>query len=265
MQIIIEFIRSSQWFWQCFTGIAQILSTLLVFFTLLEMQKERDCSYRPDIIIMNTTLMIERDGDINNVEDLSQLEAIISKYANSRCSTEVFNIGVGSAKNITITVIPESITSLIKHIKEKCIPGFSITEDRHGYDNKKTSGSIAKLVLTNNISYLCPQKENSANVDVLQIIEWIIGQITYEDLSEEEITEFYTEKIPPIQIIITYYDMQGVMYEKHYDVNFKFGTIQISNIDNKPDEKKRYQIRSFVLDLMPMEKKTNKKRLRHPG
>ena len=84
-----------------------IISTFLVLLTLFEMQAERNATYLPDISLNNTEVAIAWDE--NGLPYISdEAEAAFSKMINDNNTQvntlpqiEVYNIGVGTAKDIT--------------------------------------------------------------------------------------------------------------------------------------------------------------------
>lgn len=85
-----------------------IISTVLVLLTLFEMQAQRNATYFPDISLNQTEVAIawNKNGLLDtNISD--ETKQIISKIANTDTQINVppqlkiYNIGVGTAKDIT--------------------------------------------------------------------------------------------------------------------------------------------------------------------
>ncbi len=87
--------------------VISITSTALVLFTLFEMQAARNASYRPDITLGLTQVVISWDAATNG-SDITSNEASHSAPAyqsidlSSIPSINLYNIGVGTAKDIII-------------------------------------------------------------------------------------------------------------------------------------------------------------------
>ena len=83
-----------------------IISTFLVLLTLFEMQAERNATYLPNISLSNTKVAISWDK--NGLPCITQeVKDIVSKIAdedtiiNKVPQIKIYNIGVGTAKNIS--------------------------------------------------------------------------------------------------------------------------------------------------------------------
>ena len=86
--------------------IISVVSTLLVLFTLFEMKVDRNAAYRPSLSISNTETAIawNQDGKIIEDEDNKKNFANLLKDStiiNITPQMLVYNIGVGTAKNVT--------------------------------------------------------------------------------------------------------------------------------------------------------------------
>lgn len=113
-----------------------IISTFLVLFTLFEMQAARNATYLPDISLGDTEVAIAWDENGFSIVS-EEAEKIILKIAtdndleiNALPQLRVYNIGVGTAKDITLKWdTAENIKQLMKVLNSRDDVVISLEEE----------------------------------------------------------------------------------------------------------------------------------------
>ena len=87
--------------------VVSIISTLLVLWTLFEMQADRNAAYRPDLSFSDAEVAISWEGtpteDSNESSYYSLLNSLSESYDfNTQIELKLYNIGVGTAKDVIL-------------------------------------------------------------------------------------------------------------------------------------------------------------------
>lgn len=195
------------------TIISTVFSMLLVYFTLKEMQIQRDRSYAPDIIFEECEISFSWIGNENPNQSI-----IPSKddEESNLFKLNVLNVGVGVAKNIRISLDVEKALQpwadiLNKEVYENNDYYFE-NDDGTLYikDENKRVGSNA-LVKWDKL-YLLPNATESGSFIVSPLFPVVIKEIIINGKYS-----FLTDH--PITIDLEFEDIQGKQYRK----SVKFG------------------------------------------
>lgn len=206
---------SSIWWHYCIE-IFQILSTFLVLFTLLEMRKERDYAYQPDLLIDNTNIYIERKGNRVYFK-----EKCIEKNDIDRdhVTTRVYNAGVGIAKNASFTINMDSLDDFIMYIRKEYCPNIQIQRVNSFYT---FSFGMINIHSGGEILFIKSQAQEIYKVNEMTIIGWILRQMFMEEMTFDELQKKLPISFPPIHAEIVYYDVQNIQYKKYIELNISF-------------------------------------------
>lgn len=94
------------------TLIVTIFSMGLVYLTLNEMQIARDNAYRPDLVFESQQVNLTWGNNLKNV-----FEPDVEKLNPYSIPVKIYNIGVGTAKNVSVKFDLESLDNLAKKIE----------------------------------------------------------------------------------------------------------------------------------------------------
>lgn len=187
-------------------GIFSILSVILIYSTLKEMQTQRDYAYRPEIVFETKQVDIEW-GDKNALKN--PLIQSNSEVNPSSISLNTYNIGVGAAKNLRFSLDYTSFVRLIKYLKDVDARNsyeYSIQDNTFDITiNGKKNFSFSCNYEVDKL-YLLPNAEESFVFNI---------PVQYTKLIEK-IFEVHDKAlaIPDIKLNLEYTDVQGKNYTK---------------------------------------------------
>lgn len=206
---------------------ATILSLVLNACTLWEMREERKSAYRPYIQFSSIGYIIQEQDEMERIPQVEGLPVFNSEMGvtgskiTPELSLEFRNIGVGTAKDIVISISRESSIKAIedfnsrsKYCNLKCTAGV------HGDGVEFPDGTIMHLLYfarEDEIPYLLPNAEEVLAYSLPTVYYTLINAMriehanAYHDPFSEECL------MPDIEILIEYSDVEGVRYkEKAY-------------------------------------------------
>lgn len=94
--------------WNMISSLISVVMAVITFLTLLEMKSDRDAAYRPDLSFADTTMAIVWDDDGKPTDPKPEKAEYIVGYAggedriNAAVPLHLYNIGVGTAKDVTL-------------------------------------------------------------------------------------------------------------------------------------------------------------------
>lgn len=197
-----------------------IISTFLVLLTLFEMQAERNATYLPDISLSNTKVAISWDK--NGRPCITQeAEDIVSKLAdegtilNKLPQIKVYNIGVGTAKNISFNWDTQ------RNVK-------AFIDILNPYDDIEISFYGNMIHIKTPTIEQSIGESNKSEFDFLlnstQEFETLSFPLSYYRLIEESYIRTDSKEIPTLYLSVSYEDVQGKVYNKtiqiHADISF---------------------------------------------
>lgn len=203
-----------------------IISTLLVLFTLFEMQAERNATYLPDISLSNTKVAISWDKNglpciTQEAKDITAKIADEDTIINKLPHMKVYNIGVGTAKNISFT--------------------WENQKNMKAYIDFLNSCNDIDISFDENMLYIKTPAINQgiggsyiSQYDFLlnstQEFETLALPLSYYTLIKEAYIRTNNEKIPILYLSVSYSDVQGKSYNKTIQIN-----ADISFLTKNPD------------------------------
>ena len=197
-----------------------ILSLLLVFFTLQEMQNARNAAYRPDIYISDSGFLVIWNSEGKLVDDYpDHLPNFYTNY-DSIPMFEMKNIGIGTAKQIEFNWNYKS------NIQKLCEYHYSINPQvdfKCSLNNHSIflviDGSPTQFGNWNDkISFpFLHNEEHNQSLLFPYVYQMIIKDIYSKHLTNEEISSIIP-KIPNIEASISYSDIQGKHYYKKLNI-----------------------------------------------
>lgn len=192
-----------------------IISTILVLLTLFEMQAGRNATYLPDISLSNTKVAISWDE--NGLPCITQeVEDMVSKIAdkdtiiNELPQIKVYNIGVGTAKNISFNWDNQRNIKAFMDILNPC-DDIALSYDSNILniqtpDIKKGIGTYSE----HQFDFL---------LNSTQEFETFAFPLSYYTLIKESYIRTDTKEIPTLYLLASYSDIQGEIYNKTIKIN----------------------------------------------
>lgn len=198
--------------------IFSVASVILVYFTLKEMQIQRKNTYMPDIVFDRTKISFNW---IKNPQEEFFQQFLIKSY----------NIGVGVAKNIKISLEISSFVNLIEKLQKVD------QEYIYNYDNftlriiKKNGAKhiLNTRLLISEKLYLLPNGNETWEIFIPYFIIIILNRIY-------EISEDLMSSTIGLIFNLSYTDVQGIKYYKKLILNTYFETICIFEEKNENAE-----------------------------
>jgi hypothetical protein len=87
------------------SSFAALLTAIIVFFTLIEMKRQRQSAYKPDLMFKPIRFSFSADFfDVLDYKIASQKDDDDSKNEQYKPTGQIYNIGLGSAKNLYPTL-----------------------------------------------------------------------------------------------------------------------------------------------------------------
>ena len=206
--------------------IISIVSTVIVLLTLFEMQAARNASYLPDIVLSNTEvammwdengLLCEREADRKIISKMIREDTIINRVP----QIEVYNIGVGTAKNITFE------WNATKNIKRFMDVLNSCDDINISYDK----GFV--VIKTPSKEYSIWEPDQSVRDFLLNSADesdTLIFPYAYYELMREIYVRTDKKVVPTLEFVISFSDVQGKIYKKNMQIQTK-----ISFLEQNPD------------------------------
>lgn len=213
--------------------ISTVISVILVFFTLVEMQKERDNAYRPNIVIETKTInMVLGKWDENN-----HLVECEGKYQYEDTNLIAYNIGVGSAEQVLISVDKNSYMEMCQYLDDISIEGMNsysvndknyVTTYSDGHSKMSpVSGYIFEkaFILSNaqdKITIPLPVEllDMITDMEVCELSE--INQAT-EGKEDGEMFSVNDFNIPDLILKVSFQDIQGKEYQQDLTLHINEG------------------------------------------
>lgn len=215
---------------------ATIASLILNYCTLREMQAERNNAYRPNIQFNSIEYVFQIFDSMEllpEVADCPIYRADENGHAdyNFTLNLEARNIGVGTAKDVKITISEESSFAAISEFNEMSeYCDMEYNKGPHGYSLKFSDGTYATCIWLDNeieIPYILPNAESMCIYQLPSVYYCLIHAMqielreTWDDPFDPHVM------VPDIEIIIEYSDVQGVIYREkayiHTEPGWAFG------------------------------------------
>ena len=203
---------------------ATIFSVLLTYFTLCEMKEERESAYRPYIQFNSVEFIFQISEDMERFSKVENCPIYTAdEYGNAddhfKLNLEARNIGVGTAKDVIISITEKSSFKAIEEFNIQSLScDMEYNKGIHGYWIEYSNNTYADLMQfedTYEVPYILPNAEDVRNYELPDVYYCLINAMRIEHQNEYYDSE--SIMIPDIEIEIEYSDVQGVQYkEKAY-------------------------------------------------
>ena len=185
-----------------------IISTFIVLFTLFEMQAARNATYLPDISLSNTEVAIAWDknglsyiseDDMNTISKITKEDTVINKLP----QIKIYNIGVGTAKDISFEWNTSKNIKQFMHILNSC-DDINISFDGSMVNIKTPSIEQGIFIPDNSqIDFL---------LNSTQEYDTLIFPLSYYQLIKEIYMRTDTREVPTLYLSVSFSDVQGKVY-----------------------------------------------------
>lgn len=207
----------------------ELISILLVLFTLFEMQVSRNNAYLPDILFYNTTFAVtwnENGFTRLGQSDDEMYQNLIARneYVNEIPKIKLTNIGVGTAKNVQIEWEYENLDLLVDYLY-KVNDKATFTYLRNDkYDSVIINGSLyTSSKPFSEITYMKNESEEERIVFPYEYWECIRESCVNQTAG--------SLPIPDLKVEVRYSDVQGKRYTVTKIISV-YPTIRVVNTDN---------------------------------
>lgn len=198
-----------------------LVSLLLVFITLLEMKIQRNNTYMPQIVAESNE-KIEMSWDSKS--DFIFLKEDTNMY--NQIYLNIYNVGVGVARNLEFAWDKDNVSVLANYINKNSVD-FSISLINEMMVIKTTGIEVGGVGLEriSKLNFLAPNVDEPYKVNLpIQYIQ------LYKIMLIEQINNY-----PPIQLKVSYTDIQGKEYEQVLTLTIK-PDILLSSSGNESDD-----------------------------
>lgn len=197
------------------SGLSTAIATILVFFTLLEMIRERKTTYQPELLPENFKKL---DND-NNITDC---ENTYPKSIEGMERIKIVNIGLGAAKDININ-FGIDIAKIVEHINQNDFKKKYRIEfnNENGFSSIESNGFKLMINIKNdlrcNIDHILPLSSDSVPVcvDIPHSYLYFLF-IALDTTSLEHLFNDKNSSLMDIVLDITYKDLGNNQIKKKY-------------------------------------------------
>lgn len=196
-------------FWcEILTGLATVISAIIVVLTLHEMQVQRNNAYMPDVIFETASVTVSW----GNPQSLDEYDTVVEEEANlnpSSINLPVRNIGVGVAKKLSFTITHDNYIAWLSLFNE-LNPENQYTYTQNG--NRLNVSNGATEVSFNadyhiEKAFLLPDAEETY-VFVIPMQYTALLQEIFSTRNAAPVD------IPDLKIQVCFEDVQGIKYEQ---------------------------------------------------
>lgn len=219
--------------------ILTLISLLLVFLTLLEMQIQRNRAYMPQIVAESQGEIIMNWKSKSDFLYLNDKE--VGSHAYDDITLDFYNIGTGTAKNIQFEWDDSNIENLTKNINNNS-NNFTIyfNDDKRlvikSIDTEMGLGGI-DLTETTKLNFLASQNDKSYKIKVPR--EYLV-------CIKAMLIDQKQDILPSLKLNVYYEDIQGKKYEQKFFVNLEFNQLLSSSGNDNDDYNGTSKIRLLI-------------------
>jgi hypothetical protein len=211
------------------SSVAAFVTAIIVFFTLLEMIRQRQSSYKPDLVCKSTQFYVSADvtGTLQytiSTEDNGDKGDRNRRYPQGR----IFNIGLGSAKSLNLTwrFDHERAIEDVKRLNLEL--GLSLfVKDNILTIKGKSGGNYINLAnaYLQNIDYILPVSITNKPVSIdipFSYVHLLSIYSIFQIYNDSGNPLNFLSSFPHIWLTIKFKDVGGRIYKKKYGVNARY-------------------------------------------
>ncbi|MGM9659508.1 MAG: hypothetical protein ACI3WQ_02805 [Faecousia sp.] len=207
----------------------EIISILLVLFTLIEMNIERNNAYLPDIYFNNTVFIIgwDKEGTLSSDssnEQVFQYYSTLTDFTNEVPQIKFTNVGMETAKYVHIEWDHSNNMKALSHFfvnaSKESLFSYEVTDS---FTIIKTNNSKITTISNHSLDITYMKNESQEEQILLPLEYWECIKINCYNGADME--------IPDLKIRLRYSDIQGKEY--HVEKIMKIVPLyKVTNLDN---------------------------------
>ncbi|MBW1780965.1 MAG: hypothetical protein JRL30_09525 [Deltaproteobacteria bacterium] len=215
------------------SSVAALVTAIIVFFTLLEMIRQRQSSYKPDLVFKPLRFSVSADTfDTLQYTISTEDSGDNSEQGHHDPNGKVFNIGLGSAKNLRFTWQFDHEKAIERVKKLNVELGLTTNvKDKILIIKAKTSSVYISLEndFLQSIDYLLPVSITNQPV-IMQIPSCYVNLLSiysiYQICKNADDALHALSSFPRARVTTEYKDVGGKIYKKKYSVNSRYHHIE---------------------------------------
>jgi len=222
-----------------FASLATCVTAIVILFTLFEMKKQRNLSYKPAIVPITQRIISKKYGN-----DCFWSEKPIEDNESVQYRSyplHLYNLGNGAAKDIHIKwqFDIQSVISTVNSLFQKNLSQISTEIDDNNWLSIKRSGEEYQLININldmerSYGHLLPVSTDKSGilVGVPNTFITLVSHYFHEGIKRfDEDDESYMSNVPSIDITITFKDISGTKYTTKYSLYVNLHSISALEFD----------------------------------
>jgi len=222
------------------TAIATFVTAIATFLTVWEMKKQRQQSNMPNIVLLpDKRFYLYRATTLNNyqywywhntnLQETNQVETI----RHMQFDIDLFNIGVGSAKNVKFKykINSKDVTKFLDDIGIVSVEKLDLESDTLNFSakfgNDPLGTSVGKIDIDFSQTFI-PKTDEKANKLKLPMIYLSLFNAFILSILQKKNTTDYFDKFPSLTLSMTYQDIANKEYKKDFKIYFKLDSMAIN-------------------------------------
>ena len=231
------------------SSVAAFVTAIIVFFTLLEMIRQRQSTYKPDLVCKSTQFFVSADV-IDTLQYTISTKDNDDKGDQNRRAPQgrAFNIGLGSAKNLILTWRFDHDRAIEDVSRLNLELGLSLFVEENILKIKGKFGGI-HINLANdnfqNIDYILPVSITNEPVSIhipFSYVHLLSIYSIFQMYNDSENALDALSSFPQIWLTIKFKDVGGRVYKKKYGINARYQYIQWGGGDVRPSKNIKFSI-----------------------
>ena len=210
------------------SSVATLLTALFTLFMVLEIKKQREATYHPEIILSR----INFKGDFRNTpKEWKKESEIENNNSSNNFSIDLYNIGLGAAKDVSVrfSFPVEEMIRTINELARNTKAEIKIKYE-HNEINAETDfcGHIIifhKNIMEYSVDYIIPISNYTNPTKIPLPMSYMFLVSTIFCLKWRSIF-CDVPHIPPIKIDLEYYDISDQKLQKSYEMILELNMIQ---------------------------------------
>lgn len=214
-------------FFAILSALSTAIYTFITIKTLLEIKKQRETTYMPQVILGESFYTM-----INDTENLKEIvfENTKTKIRQKKCSLHIYNIGLASAKNLKFQFKVDT-NHYLNLIKEN-LKDFSTNEKVDGFlfieSNSRQCGHNVPLQLYKEKDFLLPVniQKSPFKVDIPLYLTELLSIIIFDIDNNYDLIE----KLPNFELEIKYDDLYNKTHIEIYSLRFNIFSMSKTDV-----------------------------------
>lgn len=222
------------------TLVATFVTAIATFLTVWEMKKQRQQSNMPNIVLLpDKRFYLYRATSLNNyqywywhdinLQETNQVETI----RHMQFDIDLFNIGVGSAKNVKFKykIDTKEHIKFLNDLGIVNVETLDLESDslnfiaKYGSDMLGTS--VEKIDIDFTQTFIPKTDEKASKLKLPMIYLSMFNAFILSILGKQNTTDYF-DKFPSLSLSMTYQDIANNKYKKDFKIYFKLDSMAIN-------------------------------------